>query len=132
MNDIDRWFSEPEFAMPSTENQDWDIVLGKPDLFPRLKAYLEQAESPEAKKGIVVAALLELLEHYCPRDGRPESARFAEEIRAVIRRHASIAKLAMEDSSDAGEIVIRKISGLPIPDYFAQWDREEAKRIGGP
>src|SRR5262245_46373805 len=86
-HDVEKWFSDPKCG---DDWQDMDLVLDDIDYLPRLTAYLDKADAPEFKKVEVISALLELLEHDCPRDGGPEATRVAGEIRITIRRHGDV------------------------------------------
>jgi len=92
-----------------------DLVLADVELLPRLRAYLDDPSANFGKLPTVISALLEILEHDCPRDGGPNAARFAEDIRAIIRQHEDAARSAMSDLGPIKQVVLRSILGLPIP-----------------
>jgi hypothetical protein len=113
--DLEKWFSDPKYG---EDWQDTDLILADVELLPRLKAYLDEPAAPDVKKQEVISALLELLEHNCPRDGGPDAARLAEDIRATIRQHADIAQRALPNLGVPNEVVLRSILGLPIPSGY--------------
>jgi hypothetical protein len=116
--DLEKWFSDPKYGEGM---QDMDLVLANVELLPRLKAYLDEPSAPEFKKQEVISALLELLEHDCPRDGCLDTVRLADDIRATIRQYADIALRAIPDLGLPNEVVLRSILGLPIPSGYPQW-----------
>src|SRR5688572_11614148 len=116
--DLEKWFSDPKYG---EDWQDTDLILADVELFPRLKTYLDEPSAPDFKKQEVISALLELLEHDCPRDGGPATVRLAEDIRATIRQHADIAQRALPNLGIPNEVVLRSILGLPIPSGYPQW-----------
>jgi hypothetical protein len=116
--DLEKWFSDPKHG---EDWQDTDLILADVELLPRLKAYFDEPSAPDFKKQEVISALLELLEHDCPRDGGPDTARLAEDIRATIRQHADIAQRALPNLGIPNEVVLRNILGLPIPSDYPQW-----------
>ena len=125
--DIEKWFSDPKHkGLP----QDMDLVLADVELLPRLKAYLDDPSASWGKMPTVVSALLEILEHDCPRDGGPDSARRAEDIKASIRKNGDAAQSAMSDLGPIKQVVLRSILGLPIPSDYPQWVIDRAHEQG--
>jgi hypothetical protein len=125
--DIEKWFSDPEHG---ADTQDMDLVLADLEFLPRLKAYLDDPTGTEFKKAEVISALLELLEHDCPRDGGPDTARLAEDIKATIRQHRDVAQSALPDLGLIKEVVLRIILGLSIPSDYPQWVIDRAHEQG--
>jgi hypothetical protein len=126
-HDIDQWFSDPQCG---TDWQDMDLVLADLEYLPRLKAYLDDSSAPERKKIEVISALLELLEHDCPKDGNPRTQLLADVIRATIRLHRDVARAAMAHLGPVKEVVVRSILGLPIPLDYPQWVIDRASDEG--
>src|SRR5688572_20325844 len=126
-DDIERWFAEPEYG---ADWQDTDLILADVQLLPRLTAYLNEPSAPAVKRLDVIAALLELLEHECPRDGGAESERLAEEIRATIRQHPEVARDSLPALGPVKEVVLRTILGLPVPADYPQWIIDRAREEG--
>jgi len=106
------------------------LVLADLEFLPRLKAYLDDPTGTEFKKAEVISALLELLEHDCPRDGGPDKARLAEDIKATIRQHRDVAQSALPDLGLIKEVVLRSILGLSIPSDYPQWVIDRAHEQG--
>jgi hypothetical protein len=125
--DLAKWFSDPKHGEGM---QDMDLVLADVGLLPRLKTYLDEPSAPEWKKQEVISALLELLEHDCPRDGGLEAARLADDIRTTIRQHADIAERAMPNLGLPNEALLRCMLGLPIPSGYPQWMIDLARERG--
>jgi hypothetical protein len=126
-DDIDRWFSEAEYG---ADWQDTDLILADLDFLPRLRIYLNEPSAPEFKKIDALSALLELLEHECPRDGGADSERLAEDLRATIRQHSDLVTSALSSLAPVKEVVLRSILGLPIPADYPQWIIERAREEG--
>jgi hypothetical protein len=126
-HDVDEWFADPAIG---ADWQDMDLVLADLELLPRLKSYLADPSAPEFKKVDVISALLELLEHDCPRDAGPESERLAEDLRSTIRQYAGASKSALRELGPVKEVVLRSILGLPIPPDYPQWIIDRAREEG--
>jgi len=126
-HDIEEWFSDPKCG---ADWQDMDLVLAYVEYLPRLTAYLASSDAPVFKKVEAISALLELLEHDCPRDGGPAAERLAEEIRTTIRRHREVAGSSISQLGPVKEVVVRSILGLPIPSDYPQWVIERAQEEG--
>ena len=107
-----------------------DLVLADVEYLPRLKAFLAQPDAPEFKKVDAISALLEILEHDCPRDGGAEATRRAEDIRTTIRRHGDAAGSALSQLGPVKEVVLRSILGLPIPSEYPRWVIDRALEEG--
>src|SRR5688572_19817949 len=103
-HDVEQWFSDPKCGA-GADWQDMDLVLADVAYLPRLTAYLASSDAPEFKKVEAISALLELLEHDCPRDGRPETRRLGDEIRTTLRRHPEVAGSAMAQLGPVKEVV---------------------------
>jgi hypothetical protein len=126
-DDVDRWFSDAEYG---ADWQDMDLILADLEFLPRLKTYLDEPSAPEFKKIDAISALLELLEHECPRDSGADSGRLAEELRATIRQHSDVATSALSMLGPVKEVVLRSILGLPVPADFPQWIIDRAREEG--
>jgi hypothetical protein len=126
-HDVDEWFAN---SAVGADWQDMDLVLADLVLLPRLKSYLADPSAPEFKKGDVVSALLELLEHNCPREGGVESERLAADLRSTIRQHPEVSKSALPALGPVKQVVLRTILGLPIPPDFPQWIIDQANEEG--
>jgi hypothetical protein len=126
-HDVEQWFSDPKSG---ADWQDMDLVLAQLEYLPRLTAYLASSDAPEFKKVEAISALLELLEHDCPRDGGAEAERLGHEIRTTIRRHREMADSAMSQLGPVKEVVLRSILGLSIPSNYPQWVIERAHEEG--
>jgi hypothetical protein len=126
-HDVDEWFADPAVG---ADWQDMDLVLADVQLLPRLKSYLADPSSPQFKKVEVVSALLELLEHDCPRDGSVESERLAEDLQSAIRQHSEVSTRALRELGPVKEVVLRSILGLPIPADYPQWIIDRAREEG--
>src|SRR5215469_12953586 len=92
--DIEKWFSDPKHG---NDMQDMDLILADVQLLPRLKKYLDDPQGSPDKKSTVISAILEILEHDCPREGGPAALSLAEDIKHFIRSHADTAKSSMSD-----------------------------------
>lgn len=125
--DIEKWLSNPKHG---SDWQDMDLVLADVEFLPLLKAYLNDPVGVENKKFEIVSALLELLEHDCPKNGGAEAARLANDIKETIKRHAGIAEKAMDYLGPVGEVVLRSILGLPISPDCEQWIIDRARENG--
>jgi hypothetical protein len=126
-HDVEQWFLDPNCG---ADWQDMDLVLAQPEYLPRLKSYLAEPDAPEFKKVEAISALLELLEHKCPREGDADTARLAYDIRSTIRRHHDVADAAMAQLGPVKEVVLRQILGLPIPPDRPQWILDRAREEG--
>jgi len=126
-HDVEEWFSDPKCG---ADWQDMDLVLADVELLPRLKAYLDDPSASWGKMPTVISALLEILEHHCPRDGGPDSARRAEDIKATIRQHEDVAQRAMPDLGPVKHVVLLSILGLSIPSDYPQWIVDRAHEEG--
>ena len=124
---VDKWFADPKYG---EEWQDTDLILLEVAPFSRLRDYLMDSLAPMSKKTEVMSALLEMLEHRCPRDGGADAAQLASDIRATIRQHADIAERALADVGVIKEIVLRSILGLPISTDYPQWMIDQARKEG--
>jgi hypothetical protein len=126
-HDVDEWFADPAVG---ADWQDMDLILADVQLLPRLKSYLADSSAPEFKKVDVISALLELLEHDCPRDGGAESEQFADDLRSTIRQHSAASKAALSALGPVKEVVLRSILGLAIPADYPQWIIDRAREEG--
>ena len=126
-HDIEQWFFDPKCG---TDWQDMDLVLADTEYLPRLTAYLASSEAPEFKRVEAISALLELLEHNCPRDGDALAVRLADEIRTTIWRHGDVAYSAMSQLDPVKDVVLRSILGLQIPQDYPQWIIDRAHEKG--
>ena len=126
-HNVDEWFSDPAVG---ADWQDMDLVLADVQFLPRLKSYLADPSAPEFKKTDVVLALLELLEHDCPREGGVESERLAEDLRFTLRQHPQVCISALPALGPVKEVVLRSVLGLPIPTDYPQWVIDQARKEG--
>jgi hypothetical protein len=128
---IAKWFAEPEYG---NGWQDADLILAELEFLPSLISYLDNPAGVESKKLLVTAALLELLEHECPKDGGQQSAQLASKIKTIIRAHADIAQVALSSTmSPLGpvkKVVVCSILGLSIPEGYPQWVVDRANEQG--
>src|SRR5690349_5552433 len=74
--DIRRWFVEQDFAKPSTEHQDWDLILADWKYVPLLIEYAGDPANPLEKRFEAFSALMVLQGH-------------REEAEALRQRHLS-------------------------------------------
>ena len=125
--DIDKWFSDPKHG---TEMQDMDLILANVESVPRLKAYLDDPRADSGKISTVVSALLEILEHDCPRDGGAEAVNRAEDIKNTIKQHADAALSGIDDLGLVKHAVLLIILGHPIPSDWPHWVIDRAKEEG--
>src|SRR2546426_11596067 len=58
--EVQRWFLEADYAMPSVEHQDWDLVLAEWDFVPLLAEYAEDRANPIEKRFEAFSALMVL------------------------------------------------------------------------
>jgi hypothetical protein len=125
--EIEKWFSDPKH---DPDTQDMDLVLADVEFLPRLKAYLDDPSASLDKLPTVISALLEILEHDCPRDGGSDTVRVAEEIKTAIRQHADVAQRAISDLGPVKRVVLLSILGLEIPADYPKWVIDRANEEG--
>ncbi len=125
---IRRWFWDAKYAMPSVENQDWDLVLADWDFAPLLTEYAEDRANPIEKRMEALSALLIL---QASMTGTPDPKRknkINAEIQRVVAGDRDLARRVCSDWLGAVEtLVVRRILGDHIPDDVPQWMHEEAR-----
>jgi hypothetical protein len=126
-HNVKQWFTD---QASGADWQDMDLVLADVQYLPRLQTYLAEPSAPHFKKVDAISALLEMLEHDCPRDSSQDTANLADDLRTTIRRHADIAQSALTELGPVKGVVLRSILGLPIPSDYPQWIIDQARDEG--
>jgi hypothetical protein len=121
--DIEKWFTDSEAGH---DWQDFDLVLAKPALLPRLQSYLADSNGSDEKKETVISALVELLSEIRRNPSGEDMEKIAGEVKAIIRRHSDIAEQAIPELGLVQGITVQKLLGLPVPFGFPQWALDAA------
>jgi hypothetical protein len=101
--------------------------LAEKEFFPMLARYLDDCMGVEAKKFMVIMALLGLLEQTTKEDRG-----FANQIKAILKKHSEIAEMSIPELGPIPGVIIHKILGREIPADTPYWviDRADEK-LGG-
>jgi hypothetical protein len=126
--EIRRWFLDTDYATPSVEQQDWDLVLADWDFVPLLTEYAEERANPIEKRMEAFSALL-VLQGSLASTPDPERKRWINrEIEQVVVGDPELARRACSDWLGAVEtLVVRQILGDQIPDDIPQWIHKKAR-----
>jgi hypothetical protein len=123
-----RWFLEADYAMPSVEHQDWDLVLAEWDFVPLLTEYAEDRAHPIEKRFEAFSALMVLQRSVASTPDAERKKTINQEIERVVLGDREFARRSCGDWLGVVEsLIVRRILGEPIPDDIPQWMHEEAR-----
>lgn len=125
---VRRWFLEQDYAKPSVQEQDWDLVLADWSYIPLLIEYCEEPANPLEKRFITFSALLVL--HGSNRGPRNIDWRkeLNQKIERIILANRHFAHAACEELGLIEWLVVKRIVGEQFPHDVSQRMREEVKR----
>jgi hypothetical protein len=126
--DMRRWFLEADYAMPSVEQQDWDLVLAEWDFVPLLTEYAQDRANPMEKRFEAFSALMVLQRSVASTPDAERKKSINQEIERVVLEDREFARQSCGDWFGVVEgLIVRRILGEPIPDDIPQWMHEEAQ-----
>lgn len=125
-SEIRRWFLERDYAIPSLQEQDWDLALANWDYVPLLIEYSEDDVNILEKRFDAFSALMVLLE------SRSEDSRkktLNQQIERVVLGNPDFAHNVCDDWLGVIEaLIVKKILGEEIPQDVPEWMRDEVMR----
>ncbi len=126
--DIRRWFLEREYAKPSAQDQDWDLILAEWEYVPLLIEYTEDPANLLDKRFESFSALM-VLQGYEKKDSDTERKKdLNQEIRRLIDENREFARDVSQGRLGLVEaLTVRKMLGEEIPGDVPQWIREEVE-----
>ena len=123
-----RWFLEANYAMPSVEHQDWDLVLAEWDFVPLLTEYAEDNANPIEKRFEAFSALMVLQRSVASTPDAERKKTIHHQIERVVLRDREFARRSCGDWLGVVEaLIVRRILGEPLSDDIPQWMHEEAR-----
>jgi hypothetical protein len=125
---IRHWFLEQDYAMPSVQYQDWDLVLADWNYLPLLIEYAEESANPLEKRFEAFMAIM-ILQESCSGEVEAERKRIVnQEIeRIVLGNHNFARKLCDGWLGLIETLIVQKILGEEIPSDIPEWMREEIR-----
>jgi hypothetical protein len=128
--EVRRWFLEADYAMPSVEHQDWDLVLAEWDFVPLLTEYLDERANPVEKRFEVFSALMVLQRSIGSSSDAERKEILSREIERLVLKDRDFARQVTDECLGVVEaLIVRTILGDEIPKDVPHWIHEEiAKR----
>jgi hypothetical protein len=126
--EIRRWFLEADYAMPSVEHQDWDLILADWGFVPLLTQYAEDRASPIEKRFEAFSALMVLRRCTASSPGAERKKTLSQEIERLVLGDPAFARRVSDEWLGLVEaLAVRKILGDRIPDDIPRWMLEELR-----
>jgi hypothetical protein len=124
--EIRRWFIEPDYAKPSIQHQDWDLILADWDYLPLLIEYCEDLVHPLEKRFEAFSALM-VLQGSCPSGaGYEQKKSISQEIERIVLGNRDFARRVCDQCLGLIEaLIIKKMLGEEIPNDVPEWMRKE-------
>jgi hypothetical protein len=125
---IRRWFLEQDYAMPSVQDQDWDLVLAEWNYMPLLIEYAEESANPLEKRFEAFMALM-ILQESCSDGVEAERKKTVnQEIERIVLVNRDFARNLCDGWLGLIEtLIVQKILGEEIPSDIPEWMREEIR-----
>jgi hypothetical protein len=124
---VQRWFLEPDYAKPSTEHQDWDLVIADWNYLPLLIEYSEDAANPLGKRFEVFSALM-VLRKSDASGSEIERAKIKQHIQRIVLGDRDFARAFSEWIGGVPSLVVRRMLGEEIPKNLPNWMHDEIER----
>lgn len=126
--EIRRWFLDADYAMPSVENQEWDVVLAQWDFVPLLREYADDRSNPIEKRFEAFLALMGLQELTASTPDRQRKSWINHEIEQVVVGDPEFARRACSDwLGGVDALIVARILGDQISNDIPKWMLEEAR-----
>jgi hypothetical protein len=125
--DIRRWFIESEYAKPSYDHQDWDLMLAHWDYVPLLIEYCENIVNPLEKRFEAFSALMVLQSSGADRP-EDDRKRVTHEIERIVLANRDFAHKACNWVGVTESLRIKQMLGEELPADIPQWMHDEIKR----
>ena len=126
--EIRRWFVEPDYAKPSIQDQDWDLILATWDYLPLLIEYCEDPANPLEKRFEAFSALMVLDSAGAGRLDDDRRSGVNREIKRIVLGNRDFAHQVCGWLGVAEALSVKRMLGEEIPQDVPQWMREEIKR----
>jgi hypothetical protein len=126
--DIRRWFLERDYAKPSVQDQDWDLILAEWEYVPLLIEYAKDPANLLDKRFEAFSTLMVLQGHTGsgPEDDRKK--KLNQEIRRIVLGNQDFAREVSQQWLGLVEaLTIQRMLGQEISQDIPQWIREEVK-----
>lgn len=124
--DLRRWFLEADYAMPSEEHQDWDLILAEWDFVPLLTEYLDERTNPIEKRFEAFSALMVLQGSVACVSDATRKKILSQRIERLVQGDRDFAhRVSHEWLGLVEALVVRKILGEEIPKDIPDWVHEE-------
>ena len=129
--EVRRWFLEADYAMPSVEHQDWDLILAEWDFVPLLTEYLDERANPVEKRFEAFSALMVLQRSVASGSDAARKEILSREIERLVLKDRDFARQVSDECLGLVEaLIVRTILGDEIPKDVPHWIHEEiAKRV---
>lgn len=125
-SDIRRWFLQQDYAKPSIQDQDWDLMLAEWDYVPLLIEYIGDPVNPLETRFEAFSALMVLQALKASGPGAERRKRLTEKIRRVVLRDQEFArKVAGEWLGLVEALTIRRMLGDSTPEDVPRWIHDE-------
>jgi hypothetical protein len=124
--EVRRWLLEADYATPSTEHQDWDLILAEWDLVPLLTEYLDERANPVEKRFEAFSALMVLQRSIARGSDASRKEILSGEIERLVLKDRAFARQVSDECLGLVEaLIVRAILGDEIPKDVPHWVHEE-------
>mgnify|MGYP000955663418 CR=1 FL=1 len=119
---LERWAAKPKEPLFGLD-QDEDLALmavleTNPEHLPLVIEFLDRSDIPTSKRTLLLATLVEMLLLERSPDFVTDS--IARTLGRAIVRNADVAQVALQDIGLEGQVMVRKLLELPLPEGLPQ------------
>lgn len=126
--EIRRWFLEQDYAKPSIEHQDWDLVLADREFVPLLVEYARDPGNLLEKRFESLSALMVLQEEADANTSDSDLSTIKDHVQRVVVGDRDFAISFSEWIGGISSFVVKKLLGEELPQDLPQWMHDEIQR----